>query len=156
MVAALTNGSIDAAVMAEPFITRVAQQDIAEPMQNIVPDKMQTTVTYINTRWAASNTDVARRFTVAWLKAIRELQGDAFSRDDVAEIVAKYTRLEPAVIKASAMPYFDPSGRPNVESIMEQQRFFLSRGSLRYTDLLDIRQYIDDSFVEYAARQLGS
>lgn len=156
MVAALTNGSIDAAVMAEPFITRVAQQNVAEPLVNIVPDKMQTTVTYINSRWAASNRDAAHRFTVAWLKAIRELQGEAFTRDDIAAIVAKYTRLEPAVIKASAMPYFDPSGRPNVDSIMEQQRFHLQRGSLKYTELLDIRQYIDDSFVEYAARQLGS
>jgi NitT/TauT family transport system substrate-binding protein len=156
MVAALTNGSIDAAVMAEPFITRVVQQDIAEPLPNVVPDKLQTTVTYINSRWAASNADAARRFTVAWLKAIRELQGDAFARDDIAAIVAKYTRLEPAVIKASAMPYFAPSGKPNVDSIMEQQRFFLQRGALKYSELLDIRQYVDDSFVEYAARQLGS
>lgn len=156
MVAALTNGSIDAAVMAEPFITRVVQQNVAEPLTSIVPDKMQTTVTYINSRWAASNTEAARRFTVAWLRAIRELQGEAFTRDDIAAIVAKYTRLEPAVIKASAMPYFDPSGKPNVDSIMEQQRFHLQRGSLKYTELLDIRQYLDDSFVEYAARQLGS
>ncbi len=155
MVAALTNGSIDAAVMAEPFITRVVQQGVAEALQNVVPDRMQTTVTYVNSRWLAQNADPTRRFAVAFVRALRELQGDNWTRDDVVQIIAQYTRLEPAVVRASAAPYYDPDGRVNVESIMEQQRFFMQRGSTTYREPIDIRNWIDTSFIDYAVQQLG-
>ena len=95
MVAALTNGSIDAAMMAEPFITRLVQSGVGEALVNILPDHFQTTVTYVNTRWAAQNPDVARRYAVALVRAFRDLQGDAWARDDIAQIMAKYTHLDP-------------------------------------------------------------
>ncbi len=38
---------------------------------------------------------------------------------------------------------------------MDQQRFFLTRGSLKYAEPLDIRAYVDDSFVDYAVQRLG-
>ena len=155
MVAALTNGSIDGAVMAEPFITRVAQQGVADPLANIVPDRLQTTVTYVNSRWAGGNAEAGRRFAVAWVRALRDLQGDNWTRDDVVQIIAQYTRLEPAVVRASAAPYYDPDGRVNVDSIMEQQQFFIQRGSTTYRDPLDVRNFVDNSFLDYAVQQLG-
>jgi ABC-type nitrate/sulfonate/bicarbonate transport system substrate-binding protein len=155
IVSALANGSIDAGVTVEPFVRRALQMGIAEPMTNITHENLQGTVTWINTNFARDRADVARRFMVAYLKSVRELQGEGFARDDIAAITSKYTRLEPEVIKAVWPPYFDPNGKVNVESIMEQQRFHLSRGSLKYTTPIDVRQHIDESFVEYAVQQLG-
>jgi NitT/TauT family transport system substrate-binding protein len=155
MVAALTNGSIDAAMMAEPFITRLVQSGVGEAMNNILHDHFQTTVTFVNTRWAAQNPDVARRYTVALVRAFRDLQGDAWARDDIAQIMAKYTRLDAELLKATNSPYFDPDGRVNTDSIMEQQRFYMARGQLTYREPLDIRNYVDESFLDSALLQLG-
>ena len=156
MVAALTNGSIDAAVVAEPFIMRLVQTNVAEALTDILHENFQTTVTFVNTRWAAQSSDVARRYAVALVRALRDLQGDAWRRDDIAQIVSKYTRLDPELIKATNPPYFDPDGRVNADSIMEQQRFYLSRGQLSFREPLNIRNYLDESFLDYALQQLGS
>jgi ABC-type nitrate/sulfonate/bicarbonate transport system substrate-binding protein len=155
MVAALTNGSIDGAVMAEPFITRVVQQGVADALSGVVPDRLQTTVTYVNTRWAGGNAEAARHFAVAWVRALRDLQGDNWTRDDVVQIIAQYTHLDPGVVRASAAPYYDPDGRVNVDSIMEQQQFYIQRGSTTYRDPLDVGVFVDNSFLDYAVQQLG-
>ena len=39
---------------------------------------------------------------------------------------------------------------------MEQQSFYMARGQLTYSEPLDIRNYIDDSFLDYALQQLGA
>ena len=38
---------------------------------------------------------------------------------------------------------------------MEQQRFFMARGQLTYREPLDIRNYVDESYLDYALQQLG-
>src|SRR4051812_31093845 len=156
MVAALTNGSIDAAMAAEPFITRLVSSGGGDSMTNILHEHFQTTVTFVNSRWAAQNPDVVRRYAVAMVKALRDLQGDAWTRDEIAQIMAKYTRLDAELLKTTNSPYFDPNGRVNVESIMDQQRFYMARGQLGYRDLLNIRDYIDESYLDAALQQLGT
>ena len=38
---------------------------------------------------------------------------------------------------------------------MEQQRFFMQRGSTTYREPIDVRNWIDTSYIDYAVQQLG-
>ena len=49
----------------------------------------------------------------------------------------------------------DADGRLNREDLNEQQRFYLERGHLRYTELLPMDSLIDDTWLDTAIRELG-
>lgn len=98
MPAALTSGRIDAAFLSEPFLT-VARKNgriLGDPFGAIAKHFLISTWA-TTPAWAAAHPDLVRRYATA----IRETAVWANKNPArTAEIVAKYLKIEPAVIAA--------------------------------------------------------
>jgi NitT/TauT family transport system substrate-binding protein len=158
---ALAGGSIDAAVSLEPFITRILDAGIAtlyERNDTLVPGQQLGEVIY-STQFATERAEVARRFMVAYLQAVRfyndaVVRGDPAKRQAVVATLIRHTAVrEPSLYDRMVMPGLDPNGRMNVASIREDQEFWLARG-LQQTRI-NVDEVVDHRFADAAVQVLG-
>jgi hypothetical protein len=49
------------------------------------------------------------------------------------------------------LPYWDPEGRVNWDSLMDQQRFYMARGYLNYSEPLDLVHVLSEDGPRQAA-----
>jgi NitT/TauT family transport system substrate-binding protein len=160
MVVAMTNGTIDAAEPIEPFLTDEVTKGagvLYKRADEYSPDS-QNAVVLFSPAFAA-NTDLATRFMVAYLKGTR-LYADAFdkqdasARSDVVSILSQVTSLkDPALYNQVAMPGLAPDGHVNVESLQQQQQYYLSHG--QQETQIDMSKVVNASFAASASAQLG-
>jgi NitT/TauT family transport system substrate-binding protein len=156
--AALAGGTIDAAWGAEPGPTASVENGLAVWFRGA--DEALSPFSLGGLAYSepfAQQTDLARRFMVAFLRGVRTYL-DAFTRNqgraEVVEVLTRYTALkDPALYDRMRMPYMDPNGTFSLNGYDEVQRYFVSHGVL--PQAIDIAQIVDNSFVEYAAQQLG-
>jgi NitT/TauT family transport system substrate-binding protein len=162
MRAALANGSIDVALPIEPFVAQITQTGAATILvrNDAVEPKQQVAVLLYGPKFVEQNPDVARRFMVAYLKAAR-LYNDAFDkkdaakRKDVIDVLMKRTTAKDAgLYDKMVMPGIDPNGKVNIDSLGEEQEYFLKKGSQKTK--LDLSKVVDLQFADYAARKLGA
>jgi NitT/TauT family transport system substrate-binding protein len=119
----------------------------------------QVGVVYFSDPFATERADVARRFTVAYLKAVREYndafrKGDAARRAEVVQALVKHTTVkDPALYERMTMPGLNPNGEVNVESLREDYEFWLANGYQE--ERVTVTDLVDHSFVRYAVQQLG-
>ncbi len=160
MRSALANGSIDVAVAIEPFVSQMTQSGAGVILQrnDEVEPRQQVAVLLYGPKFAETP-DVARRFMLAYVKAAR-LYNDAFDkkeaakRKDVIDILMKNTAATNlALYDKMVMPGIDPNGKVNVESLAEEQDYFLKKGSLRTK--LDLKNVVDSQYADFAVRRLG-
>jgi hypothetical protein len=105
----------------------------------------------------ANQTDLARRFMVAYLRGVRDYN-DAFvrgeGRDDVVRVLTEATTVkDPALYEHMNMAGLNPDGRVGRRSMQTELSYFHERGY--YSGNLTLDDVIDPSFAEYAAQQLG-
>jgi NitT/TauT family transport system substrate-binding protein len=160
---AFKNGSIDAAVMLEPFateairqgvVTRVAGDDTFYPNQQI-------TVLLYGPSLTGKRVDVANRFMVAYLRALRDYHGalhDGHLRgpgsDAIVAIMEKHFHVsDPSVFREMTPNSCDPSGRPNVVSLRDDAQTFRKLGFSNTA--VDMATVVDLRFVDAAAKTLG-
>ncbi len=162
MRAALANGSIDVAVAIEPFVTQITQSGAAVVLQrnDAIEPRQQVAVLLYGPKFVEQKPEVARRFMVAYLKAAR-LYNDAFDkqdaakRKDVVDILMKNTTAKDAALyDKMVMPGIDPNGKVNVDSLAEEQDYFLKKGSQKTR--LDLSKVVDTQFTDWAVRRLGT
>ena len=153
--AALENGALTGAMIGEPFATLAERQGIAVRIADDFLTDFQPTFVYLNPDFAVKRKAVAERFTIAYVKASRDLQGSALKSDAIAQILEKYTKVPADVIKAAASPIFHPDGKVNTDNLAELQRFFLAQGLLDFKTPLDVTSLIDRSFADKAVKALG-
>jgi NitT/TauT family transport system substrate-binding protein len=80
--------------------------------------------------------------------------GSRARRDDAVRLlVDKTTVKQPELYDRMGMPYMDPNGEINVESMMEDQEYYLAKGC--QTQPIDIARSVDSSFAEAALARLG-
>ncbi len=147
--AAFANRVIDAAFVAEPFGTVAITQGTAV---QIVPEFMrgaQQTV-IMGGPSLLRDPELATAFLRAYLRGLRDVQAAGFT-DEIAAIVEKYTRVPAATIQRLRLPYWDPEGRVNWDSLMDQQRFYLARGYLNYSEPLDLQRLLSEDGPRQAA-----
>jgi NitT/TauT family transport system substrate-binding protein len=157
---ALSNRGIDMATTAEPLATRSELQGLGRiwlRSDELIPNHM-TGVIWASPQFAAQ-TDVARRFMVAALRAYR-LYNDAFFKNDAAareELIQMYIRYTAVKDRElyDRMVYqeFEPNGRVSRESIELDQNYFLANGQQQTA--ADLDRLIDQRFADYAVEQLG-
>jgi NitT/TauT family transport system substrate-binding protein len=160
MVPALANGSIDVAVPTEPTATRIldAGTGVLITRTDVIVPGEQTAVVLFSEKFAQNN-DAAVRFMKAYLQGAR-FYNDAFDKKDPAkrkeaiDIIAKGTKLDPALIDRVVMPGVDPNGNVNVKSLDAAQQYFVAKGSQQKA--LDMSKVVDLSFANEAAKQLGA
>jgi hypothetical protein len=91
------------------------------------------------------------------LKGVRDYNRAFTSGQGRAEVVAtiaKYSTVKnPATVDAMAPVGLHPDGRINLESLIEDQQFYVEKGTVPAP--IDLRQIVDDSYVESALAVLG-
>jgi NitT/TauT family transport system substrate-binding protein len=161
MPAAFASGAIDGAILIEPFVTRIDSDGngvVLAREDEYYPDH-QVGVVYFSDPLATERPEVARRFMVAYLKAVREYndafrKGDAALRAAVVQALVKHTTVkDPALYERMIMPGLNPDGEVNVESLREDYEFWLANGYQE--ERVTVTDLVDHSFVRSAVQQLG-
>jgi NitT/TauT family transport system substrate-binding protein len=161
MLPALANGAIDAASMIEPLLGAARERGLIGAWEQgrssaAYGGVFQAGVLMYSGR-LASQTDLARRFMVAYLQGVRAFN-DAFvkgeGREEVVRILSEQTTLrDPAAYDRVQLAGLDPDGRIVRESLRHDLEFFRQQGY--YTGSATFDDLIDLSFADYAAQQLG-
>jgi hypothetical protein len=84
------------------------------------------------------------------MRGVRDVQAEGFT-PEIAAIIEKYTRVPAAMVQKVRVPYWDPEGRVNWDSLMDQQRFYMSRGSITYTEPMDLQRVLSEDGPRQAA-----
>ncbi len=159
-IAALTNRSVDAAMMAEPFATQVVKQNIAKVLtgtDKVLPGYQVTGLLYTD-KFIKTQHDLAQGYMVAFLKGVRVYMaafgGTATNRDQVIQIMTKRTDLKDPQLWIDMTPTGSSTdGRVDLPSIAESQAYFKSLGLVQSTP--DPATLVDTSFAEAAVKVLG-
>jgi NitT/TauT family transport system substrate-binding protein len=158
MPAAFANKAIDAAMLTYPSVAKALKDGSAEILVSgdEIAGEIQNGVMYFGKRFLdPANKEVAVRFLMAYLKALRELQGDAWKADEILQIVNKYTNQPPEVIKAGVMSYNNPNCSLVTESLDDVQSYYLARGYTDYSEPIPLSQYIIDDYIKEALTRMG-
>lgn len=155
--AALTNKAIDAAYLPSPMAEKAAADGIAIRMfGSDYTGDIQNGVMYYGKRFLdPANREVVVRFTMAYLKAVRELMGNGFFEEENLTIINKYTNLPIEVIKTTIRTYQDPNCDVLEDSLTNTQAFYLNRGYTEYSQPIAIGDVLEMSFREEALNRLG-
>lgn len=163
MLPALVNGAVDGAVSAEPFLTRALQQGAAVKLMGLDEMYPHFTVAFIGFSGSLyQDRTTAQRFVRAYLRATRAYlaalagQSGELSRDDVHEIVARYTGLDIATVRAMVPVGISPNGLPNREAMVYCYRFFREEGLIpQPVSEAALQALWGTELVEEALRDLG-
>ncbi|HLH24257.1 MAG TPA: ABC transporter substrate-binding protein [Chloroflexota bacterium] len=158
MTEALANRAVDGAVIIEPFFTLASQRVALALWQNLADyyPGQQSGGLVFSEQLVAERPDVARRWTVALLRGIRDLNDwtrGGQPADATAAILAEYTRLPLEVVTRVRWIPVNPDGYLNLDSIDADQRQLLAWGSIAQLVPLDV--LVDHRFCDYAVAQLG-
>lgn len=107
MPAAVKEGRVDAAWVVEPFLTIAKQQGDRVIASNLVDTfpKLQIATYFTSEQLAKSNPDLVKRFTEAMDESLTYAQEHP---DEARDILATYTKIDPAVAKEMTLPLWEP------------------------------------------------
>ncbi|HLB11393.1 MAG TPA: ABC transporter substrate-binding protein, partial [Dehalococcoidia bacterium] len=158
--AALANGAIAASYTPEPYIAQGVQQGFSVkwlPNSKTSPDNTAQNALIVFGSALLKDQDLARRWLVAYLKGARDYLkafGVKEGRQDIVNILVKYTTVkDPKLYDVMEMPYLDPNGQPNMNTLEDQYKWFAEKGL--YTGKKTLKDIIDLSHMEYAVQKLG-
>jgi NitT/TauT family transport system substrate-binding protein len=132
---ALANGSIDGALLLEPFQSRALRQGSGVRVLGL--DEMYPNFCVGNvgfSRTFYSNHVAARGLVRGYIRAVRDynnaLSGrtGAADRAQIDEITSRYTRIDAATVHEMAPVGLNPNGYFDVESVRYMYRWFRERG----------------------------
>jgi NitT/TauT family transport system substrate-binding protein len=160
---AFQNGGIDASLTGEPNATAAVKLGVAVRFMGVgdyYPNSQAALVLY-SERFAREKSDLARRFMIAYVKAVRDYNDGLESghlagknADEIVAILAKRSNVrDAAVIRAMWAHAIDPDGWVNEESINIDWKFFKDRGQINGEVTPD--KVLDRSFADAAVKALG-
>jgi NitT/TauT family transport system substrate-binding protein len=156
--AALANKAIDAVPLPNPSAAKAIEDGSAMVLLegDKIAGKIQNGVIYFGKRLLdPANREVGVRFLMAFLKAVRELQGEGWTKQENIDIISKYTGLPPEVIKTSSRSYQDPNCEFRAESLEDVQAYYVRRGYTEYTEPMPLSKVVDESFAKEAVKRIG-
>jgi NitT/TauT family transport system substrate-binding protein len=146
---ALRIGSVDAAFVLEPWVTRTKRAGTAVLLASaarVLPDYQHMVIAY-GPSLLARDPDTGGRFMAAYLGAVRQYNEGKTARN--TEVLARNTGLDADLLQEACWPAMRGDGRVDQDSLAEFQRWGLRRGLLDRA-LLPGR-YWDPTFVDSAA-----
>jgi NitT/TauT family transport system substrate-binding protein len=155
MPVAFSNGAIDAALPTEPFGTQAIELGVAVPLVTDYLHGVQGGVMVAGEAFLKDGRAV-EGFLRAYIRGLRDTHQEGITSPTIAAIIEKYTRVPVAVLQKTIPPYNDPDMAINMASLMDQQRFYMDRGYLRFTEPLDLNLYIEDGPRTAALRTLNA
>lgn len=157
--AAMANGKIDAAVMVEPFATAAESRGIGKivlPLDRLLPD-FQTAVIFYNRDWARAHPEEARRWMVAYVRALRYYNRalhDRAVREDVITILTAHTPItDRAVWDKVIWPGLNPDGAVTTRTILDYERWLLNEHQIG--GFITAAGFVDPSYTAHAVAVLG-
>lgn len=158
MVTALAKGAIDGALIIEPFATTAIEQGSAvlwKSAAEIMPN-IQIAAVYYGPKFIEAEPEAAKRFMVAYLRAIRDYNDEFLSKknqDPIIAILTKYTRIKnPAVYKRITPPSIGANAELNLASLKE---FMAEWKEHKLIPDIEPARIVDDQYLRYAWEQLG-
>ncbi|HZS01138.1 MAG TPA: ABC transporter substrate-binding protein [Chloroflexota bacterium] len=160
MITAFQNHAIDAAIVIEPYLSRIEKLGTAVRWKGTRDfyGNQQVAVVMYGPKLVEEQQDVARRWMIAYLRGVRDYN-DAFGpkrqgREQVIQTLIKHTPIKDAATYEEIRPAgLDPDGKLDLASIRSDLAYYEQSG--RVTQQIDLNQVIDTSFAEYAVQQLG-
>jgi NitT/TauT family transport system substrate-binding protein len=158
ILAALGTGKVDIGVLIEPLATQAVEKGLGviwKRADEIYPDQQYGALMY--GPGITRRPDVAKRFMIAYLKAVRfyndALAGRA-SREELVTILTKNTSVkDPAVYRTMAFPGLDPNGTLNVPGMEADVKWWVAAGRMKQS--VPVAKLIDASYAEQAVAALG-
>ena len=158
-VAAIQSGAIDGAVFVPPFDAAAIKSGGFKllDVDAAVKPRMEVSGLIYNTDWAAKNPDLLDRFTVAYIRGARcylEAARKGANRDEVVDYFVKYSPIKDRAIFADMVwSEVNPDGRVMVDSLLDQQAFYIKRGYVQKTS--GVEALVDEGPVTRALAKLG-
>lgn len=160
MLAAVGNGSVDAALQIEPLITKGIAENIHERFGDATDfaPEAQIAMVLSSPKFLEDREDVALRFMVAYLKGVRDYN-DAFvkgtgDKDEIIDIMTKYTTLkEKDVWEKVNVTGLNPNGEMFIDDIQNQYEVYKANGAIKGD--LNFDDSIDTTITEKAVEILG-
>jgi NitT/TauT family transport system substrate-binding protein len=160
---ALATGAIDASITAEPFATRaLALGSATKWVAEIAPGKMTTVVMY-GGEFMRQQPDVARRWMVATMRGVREIQGpelgvlypDKFYTPENLPVYEQKLGVSAQVIRDQVPYTWDPDLVVQTDFVLDQERVHIQNGVLQLAQPIPAERLVDTSYVDAARQQLG-
>jgi NitT/TauT family transport system substrate-binding protein len=133
-VPALANGSVDGAMIVEPFLNRVVSQGTAVRVMGLDEMYPDFPIGQVGFSRAFYTSPAAKAFVRGYIRAVRDYD-DAVAgrttpadRAEVDEIMSRYTRIDAATVHDMVPVGLNPNGRFNVEGVHHAYRWFRERG----------------------------
>jgi ABC-type nitrate/sulfonate/bicarbonate transport system substrate-binding protein len=159
MIAALANGSVDAAISLEPIATAIVHQGVGIKLLTLdaVMPNAQVGVIMYAPHFMRDQPEAARRFAIAYLRGMRD-HNRAFTtgerRDEAIQTLIKHTSIkDPLVFDTMVPPGLNPDGYLNLDGVMAAQEFWRRSNLLQAT--LPAEAVVDHSYLDYAISVLG-
>ncbi|MFO7958043.1 MAG: ABC transporter substrate-binding protein [Candidatus Brocadiia bacterium] len=151
---AMASGTIDVAIVGEPWVTRLLDTGRAELWvagEEVVPGGQIGAICY-GPRLLREEPDIGRRFMVANLKGVRQYNRGKTERN--LDILARHTGQDRELLERLCWPNMRDDGMLNVDSVTDFQSWAAER------ELLDRRlepeEFWEPAFVQHAAGALGA
>jgi NitT/TauT family transport system substrate-binding protein len=156
---ALAGGALDTAIQLEPLVQAAVAQNIAvrwKGLDEIYPNQQIGVIGY-GPSVTVDQPALGRAFATAYLKGIqyynRALTNGADKDVVVASIARHSTVKDPRIVEAMVPVGLRPDGRVNVDSLVEDQRYYVERGTVPTP--IDMTQVVDQKYIDAALAQLG-
>jgi NitT/TauT family transport system substrate-binding protein len=135
MAPALARGTVDAALIGEPFLTesKADVRAIGVPFDTVAPS-FTIFGWFARRDWLDANADVAHRLAAVFYDTARWANGH---RDESAAIEAKYTKIDPDVARAMARNPLSTSLRTSViQPVLDMAARYKLLDPMRAADLI--------------------
>ena len=159
MLVSMSNKSIDAAMLIEPFVTQGIAKDIVDPWKDpseYDPDA-QTALLVFGAKMA-KNKDVANRFMTAYVKSVRDYNDGFFknkNKQEIIDILVKYSVIKDPKLYDQMFPTgLNPDGYVRMKGLEQDVIWYKSNKLLKSPDM-KAADTVDNSFVDFAISTLG-
>ena len=142
--------AIDAAITTEPWGARFEERKVAVRFR--MPDQVkglgpvQVGIVIYAGRFAAERHAVAQRWMNAYRKGVQYYNAKGGQDPEVLAILEKYTKAPAQTIKAVIPPYLAPDGKPSVENLADQIKWFVANGYM--PEAVGVDKVVDLQYVK--------
>jgi NitT/TauT family transport system substrate-binding protein len=158
-VSAFKGGSIDAAVMLEPYLTQGIQLGMVKQVSDLTEDSPQTGEVLTGLLYGKAFIEKRKlgdAFMVAYMRGVRAYNDAIFGGRDKAkavQIIAQEANAPVSLVEKSHPSGLDPEQRLDVPYLKRLQDFYVAQHLLPRP--VDVSKLVDTSFADHARAQVG-
>lgn len=153
--AAFENGSIDAALLGSPYADQVEAAGTATTLAtDLVPGLM--TVAFVGSGdFLNERPEVAQRFALALLDAVRTMQGDDYLSPENVAAYLRYVNSTEEALRTGTPVLYDPDLSIPVDGLADVERVHRENGRTEYDTPIDLSKVVVTEFVDFALEAAG-